>query len=1023
MPRYAELHCLSNFTFLRGASHPEELVEQAHKQGYSAIAITDECSLTGVVRAHEQASKLDIKLIIGSELQLEDGPKLVLLAKDRTGYSQLCRLITHARRNASKGHYRVYRSALEGTLQNCLALLLPKISEPPEVLHWFGQHFEERGWIALELVRDGYDAQRLQAAQRWQKLSGRPLLATGDVHMHRRGRRALQDLVTAIRLTTPIADLGYARMPNGERHLRSLKELAHLYPAELLEESGRVADLCHFSLNEVRYQYPDDVTPKNSTPPAYLRQLTEQGLKKRWPKGYPQKVRDQVEHELRLIAELKYESYFLTVWDIVRFARQQNILCQGRGSAANSAVCYCLGITEVDPSRMNLLFERFISKERDEPPDIDVDFEHERREEVIQYIYQKYGRHRTALTATVITYRSKSVLRDAGKALGLPLEQIESLISCISGWRSWGDIKAEYIREAGFDPDNPVIKKLLILCTELKGFPRHLSQHVGGFVITQGRLDDLVPIENASMPDRTVIQWEKSDLETLGLLKVDILALGMLSAIRRAFQMIQSFRGQQWSLATLPKEDPEVYHMIQKADTVGVFQIESRAQMSMLPRLRPNNYYDLVIEVAIVRPGPIQGDMVHPYLRRRQGKEPVSYPSDAVRDVLSRTLGIPIFQEQVIKLAMVAAGFTPGEADQLRRAMAAWKRRGGLEPYRIKLMNGMQQRGYSSDFFERLYKQILGFGEYGFPESHAASFALLTYVSSWLKCHEPAIFCAALINSQPMGFYRPAQLVRDAQDHGVEVAPVDINRSDWDCTLESGKDQHPILRLGLRLVSGLSHKGAQQLIERRAQTPFSSVEALAQRSQISQGDIKALAAADALASIAGHRHQASWDAAGIEQALPLLANTGFTEQQPDLLSPSDGQAVLSDYNHLGLTLRQHPLGLLRQALEQRRLLSAQQVADSTTGQIIRAAGLTLSRQRPGNGKAVFVTLEDETGNLNLVIWADLAERQRNILINAKLLGVVAEIQRADGVQHLMCRQLEDHSDLLGDLQFKSRNFH
>jgi len=1023
MPRYAELHCLSNFTFLRGASHPEELVQQACTQGYSAIAITDECSLSGVVRAHEQASKLDIKLIIGSELQLDDGPKLVLLVKDRIGYSQLCRLITHARRKASKGHYQVNRGDLKGSLQNCLALLLPKINEPPETLHWFGQNFKRNGWIALELLRDGLDEQRQQAAQRWHRLSGRPLLATGDVHMHRRGRRALQDLLTAIRLTTPIAELGYARLPNGERHLRSLEELANIYPLELLEESCTVADQCHFSLNEIRYQYPDDVTPEKSTPQDYLRQLTEQGLKNRWPKGHSKKVRDQIEHELQLIAELKYESYFLTVWDIVRFARDRNILCQGRGSAANSAVCYCLGITEVDPSRMNLLFERFISKERDEPPDIDVDFEHERREEVIQYIYQKYGRHRTALTATVITYRSKSVLRDAGKALGLPLEQVESLISSISGWRKWGDIKAEFIRDAGFDPDNPVIKKLLILCSELKGFPRHLSQHVGGFVITQGRLDDLVPIENTSMPERTIIQWEKNDLETLGFLKVDILALGMLSAIRRAFHMIQDFRGKQWSLATLPKEDPEVYRMIQKADTVGVFQIESRAQMSMLPRLRPNNYYDLVIEVAIVRPGPIQGDMVHPYLRRRQGKEPVDYPSNAVRDVLARTLGIPIFQEQVIKLAMVAAGFTPGEADQLRRAMAAWKRRGGLEPYRIKLMQGMQQRGYSSDFAERIYKQILGFGEYGFPESHAASFALLTYVSSWLKHHEPAIFCAALINSQPMGFYRPAQLVRDAQDHGVKVLPVDINQSHWDCTLERGNDQNPILRLGLRLVSGLSQKGAQQVLVQRKAGPFSSVEELARRSQLNQSDIKALAAADALTAISGHRHQASWDVAGIEPALPLLANTVIDEQQPDLLPPSAGQAVLSDYRHLGLTLRQHPLGLLRQALGQRQLLSAQQVADTATGQIIRTAGLTLSRQRPGNGKAVFVTLEDETGHLNLVIWADLAERQRDILINAKLLGVIAEIQRAEGVQHLMCRRLEDHSDLLGNLQFKSRNFH
>jgi len=803
-------------------------------------------------------------------------------------------------------------------------------------------------------------------------------------------------------------------------------------------------------------------------------------------------VRAQIEHELALIAELEYEAYFLTVWDMVRHAREQGILCQGRGSAANSAVLYCLGITEVDPARMNLLFERFISRERQEPPDIDVDFEHERREEVIQYVYRKYGRERAALAATVITYRSKSALRDAGKALGFSLEQIESLVAGVSGWRR-GEILPEYLAEAGFDPANLQIRRLLVLANELRGFPRHLSQHVGGFVIARGRLDELVPIENAAMPERTVIQWEKDDLESLGLLKVDVLGLGMLSAIRRAMAMIDEHRscrsvpcrsafsrrdhdqgcdqdnralkrrsynrvmnvepeekGRSFGLADIPPEDPAVYEMIQRADTIGVFQIESRAQMSMLPRLRPANFYDLVVEVAIVRPGPIQGDMVHPYLKRRQGKEPVSYPSEEVREVLERTLGVPIFQEQVIKLAMVAAGFSPGEADRLRRAMAAWRRRGGLEPHRQKLMEGMRERGYPTAFAERIYRQILGFGEYGFPESHAASFALLVYVSAWLKHYHPAAFCAALINSQPMGFYQPAQLVRDARDHGVEVRPVDVNRSEWDCTLEDpdenthcrsaflrrdsiqyralkrrsyndGVDASPgpSLRLGLRLVKGLSQTGAARIV---AAQPFGSVDDLARRAHLDRTDLDALAAADALVGLAGHRHAAAWQVAGVEAELPLLAGAGFDEVLPQLAAPSRGQAVLADYAHLGLTLREHPLALLREALRGRGLLSAREVAERVPGELVRAAGLVLIRQRPGKGRAVFVTLEDETGALNLLIWADLAERQRRVLLGAGLLGVVAEVQRAEGVQHLICRRLEDHSDLLGDLRFRSRDF-
>jgi len=1092
---YAELHCLSNFTFLRGASHPEELVERAHALGYRALAITDECSLSGVVRAHQRAGELGLQLIVGSEIRLDDGPCLVLLAASRAGYGQLCRLITQGRRRAGKGGYGLQRVDLEGRLSECLVLLPLPAEAAEDAVAWLSAQFAGHAWLAVELLRDGRDTERLQRSERLAEAYRLPRVASGDVHMHVRGRRALQDLLSAIRLNIPVARLGHARLPNGERHLRTLDDLRSLYPAALLDEALDVAARCTFSLDELRYQYPDDVTPPGLTPHSYLRQLTEQGIRRRWPGGCPARVREQIEHELALIAELGYEAYFLTVWDIVRYARQRGILCQGRGSAANSAVCYCLGITEVDPARMNLLFERFISRERNEPPDIDVDFEHQRREEVIQYIYAKYGRERAALAATVIRYRTRSAVRDVGKALGLGPEQLEALVAAVAAWRRYDEITAAHLAEAGFDPHNPALRRLRVLVNMLRGFPRHLSQHVGGFVIAAGRLDELVPIENASMPERTVIQWEKDDLEALGLLKVDVLALGMLSAIRRAIDLINGFQGPHGmpvatrclTVADIPAEDPAVYRMIQQADTIGVFQIESRAQMSMLPRLKPARFYDLVIEVAIVRPGPIQGDMVHPYLRRRQGLEAVDYPSEAVRSVLERTLGVPIFQEQVIKLAMVAAGFTPGEADQLRRAMAAWKRRGGLAPYEERLMAGMQARGYRREFAERVYRQILGFGDYGFPESHAASFALLVYVSAWLKYHHPAAFCAALLNSQPMGFYAPAQLVRDAREHGVEVLPVDVNHSAWNCTLEGrgpessrrsgcapessrrsgcarhrqtqpalrpgirdGKDvqdrqgQHqtraacnlsapdhrspvqentPALRLGLRLVRGLSQVAAERIAAARQAGVFSDVRDLNRRAQLNRGDLKALAAADALAGLAGHRHGAAWEVAGVEDAAPLAGLDRFREHVARLQTPSPGQAVLADYAQLGLSLRAHPLALIREQLRARGFLSSAEVAARAPGEIVRAAGLVLIRQRPGNGRAIFVTLEDEHGGFNLLVWADLAERQRRVLLGAQLLGVVAEIQRADGVQHLMCRHLEDHSDLLGGLAVVSRDFH
>ena len=779
---FAELHCLSNFSFLRGASHAEELVVRAEKLGYGALAITDECSLAGVVRAHEAAKEHGLHLIIGTQLRLVDGPKLVLLATDRIGYGNLSALITQGRRSAEKGEYRLARADLDDGVPGCLALLVPTTDKAASAdAAWLRERFAERAWIAVELHHGARDAERLAQLQTLSRVSGLPLVATNDVHMHVRGRRALQDVLTAVRVGVSVAQAGHALFPNGERHLRPIAKLARLYPPELLAESMAIAQRCTFSLDELRYEYPEEVVAPCETPVSWLRKLVEDGLRWRFGAGStPPSVRTLIERELALIAELRYEAYFLTVYDIVRHARSQGILCQGRGSAANSAVCYALGITEVDPARSTLLFERFISRERNEPPDIDVDFEHERREEVIQYIYEKYGRHRAALAATVICYRTKSAFRDVGKALGLDLAQVDRIAKNLT-LRDLGGGVPERLRESGFDPEAPTMRRLLALTQQLIGFPRHLSQHVGGFVISRGPLDRLVPIENASMADRSVIQWDKDDLDALGLLKIDVLALGMLSAIRRALDLLSAWHRKPLAMQDIPAEDPAVYAMLQRADTVGVFQIESRAQMSMLPRLKPEKFYDLVIEVAIVRPGPIQGGMVHPYLRRRQKLEEVTYPSKAVKAVLERTLGVPIFQEQVMQLAVVAAGFTPGEADGLRRSMAAWKRKGGLEHYERKLIDGMCERGYTEQFAQQIFQQIRGFGEYGFPESHAASFALLVYVSAWLKHHHPAAFCAALLNSQPMGFYSPSQLVQDAQRHGVEVRPVDVLVSGWDC--------------------------------------------------------------------------------------------------------------------------------------------------------------------------------------------------------------------------------------------------
>ncbi len=1023
IPACAELHCVSNFSFLRGASHPEELVRAAAAQGYRALALTDECSFAGLVRAHVAARDHGVQLIAGTELTLDDGMRLVLLADDLAAYRGIAALVTRARRRQPKGGYRVVRSDLEG-LAHGLAIWLPRGGDADAADGaWLAAHFGGRAWVGLGLFYSGRDRLLLQHARELATASGLPLTAAGDVHMHEHRRRALLDTVTAIRLGTTVMEAGERLFPNGERYLRPRTRLSRIYPRELLEESVRVAARCHFSLDELRYDYPRELVPAGRTPATHLRRLTEQGMRRRWPHGAPGKVRDLVEHELTLIAELGYEAFFLTVHDLVVFARGRGILCQGRGSAANSAVCYCLGITEVDPARMEMLFERFVSKERNEPPDIDVDFEHQRREEVIQYVYAKYGRERAALAATVITYKLRSAVRDVGKALGMASDQVDRLARNLYWWDGGGGIP-ERLREVGFDPANPLIRRLVALVGELLGAPRHLSQHVGGFVISDQPLSDLVPIENAAMPERTVIQWDKDDLEALGLLKVDCLCLGMLSAIRRSFDLIEDYHGERLTMAAIAPDDPATYAMIQKADTVGVFQIESRAQMAMLPRLRPRCYYDLVIEVAIIRPGPIQGEMVHPYLRRRNGEEAVSYPSEAVRGVLERTLGVPLFQEQVIKLATVAAGFTPGEADHLRRSMASWKRNGGLAHFRDKLIEGMRARGYEPAFAEQIYNQIQGFGEYGFPESHSASFALIAYVSAWLKCHHPAAFTAALLNSQPMGFYAPSQLVQDARRHGVEVRAADVTASDWDCTLEPGARGQPALRLGLRMIKGLREDAAARIVAARAAGGCSDVTALGRVAALDRGQLRALSRAGALARLAGNRHQANWAALGIEAPLPLLAATQVREATPLLTAPAEGEDIVADYASLGLTLGRHPLALLRDRLARRHCVPAARLADLQAGAAVRVAGLVVTRQRPGTATGVvFVTLEDESGSINLIVWSSLVESQRRELLHARLMGVEGELQRDGEVIHVIARRLHDWSALLGRLQAPSRDFH
>ncbi|EKE79400.1 error-prone DNA polymerase [Idiomarina xiamenensis] len=1034
---YSELHCLSNFSFLRGASHPHELVEQAMALGYRALAITDECSVAGVVRAYaalQQATPAKpFKLIIGSEFACPELGTVVLLAQHRRGYGQLCQLITQARQRAAKGHYRVTMADFDGQqLDDCLLLLLPQADLTAATLSQLQEHWQQRLWLLYERHYTACDAEAFRHLQGLHELTGVAVVAAGGVRMHCRERQPLLDTLTAIREHCVVEQAVAQMSANAERHLRSLQRLQNCYPARWLANTEIVSERCQFCLSELSYQYPSELVPEELTASEYLAQLCQQGAQKRYPEGVPASVQATLDKELTLVASLGYEYFFLTIYDIVQFAERQGILYQGRGSAANSVICYCLHITAVNPAQMQVLFERFLSKERNEPPDIDVDFEHQRREEVIQYIYQKYGRERAALAATVISYRLKSAFRDVGKALGFTEQQLQYFLRQIDRRDRQADWQQQLLQRVPSFAEHPRGRWLLELVQQIRGFPRHLSQHVGGFVISAGPLHHLVPIENAAMTERTVIQWDKDDLETLKLLKVDVLALGMLTALRKMLSGIAKRTGQTLALADIPAEDAAVYNMLQHADSIGIFQIESRAQMNMLPRLRPKTFYDLVIQIAIVRPGPIQGDMVHPYLRRRHGEEAVDYPSEEVAGVLTRTLGVPIFQEQVIKLAMVAAGFSGGEADQLRRAMASWKSTGKLRPFRDKLIDGMTTRGYPAEFAERLYQQICGFGEYGFPESHSASFANLAYASAWVKYHYPAEFYVGLLNSLPMGFYSASQLLQDARRHGIHLLPACINLSQWDYQVEVTAQQRLAIRLGLRQVKGVSRERMQQALQQRPAMGFQYRQQLLDAG-CSRHDIERLATADALTQLYGNRHQASWQTMGLsDEQLPLFALAEPSTERvqagdnrlTSLPAPDEMQDISADYRYLGATVRRHPLALLREQGRLHGCLSAHQLKSCRHQQVVTVAGLITCRQHPGTKTGVtFLTLEDETGNMNVVLWQTTARQFRLPYLTAKLLQVTGVFECQGEVRHIIAGRLMDLSDRLPVAQVRSRDFH
>ncbi|NRG16976.1 error-prone DNA polymerase [Rhizobiales bacterium] len=1043
---YAELCAATNFSFLRGASHPEEMVSRAAELGLAGIGICDRNSLAGVVRAHMAAKEAGLAFVVGCRLSFVDGtPGILAWPCDREAYGRLTRLLTVGNRRAPKGECHLALDDLLAWGEGMVLAPLPVPEEDaalPALLGRLTERFGKAVRLAVHLGYGAFDQRRLARLGKIAGAGGVPLMATNDVLYHVPGRRPLQDVITCIRLHETLETAGRKLQANAERHLKGEAEMLRLFreAPRAVAETMRVMREVDFSLDELRYEYPDESWGGRVDPQAELERLAREGARRRYPGGVPEKVSRAIDHELKLVAELEYAPYFLTVHDIVCFARSRGILCQGRGSAANSVVCFCLGITEVDPERADLLFERFISPERREPPDIDVDFEHERREEVIQYIYEKYGRERAGLAATVITYRSRSAVREVGKVFGLSEDVLSRISGTIWGWSSGGVAEKE-LKEAGLDPADARLASVARLSKEIIGFPRHLSQHVGGFVITRGRLDEVVPVMNAAMEDRTNIEWDKDDLESLGMLKIDVLALGMLTAVRKALDLLRDHYGEDYSVATIPPEEGQVYDMLCRADSVGVFQVESRAQMTMLPRLKPRNFYDLVIEVAIVRPGPIQGDMVHPYLRRRQGLEKVTYPKKELEEVLGKTKGVPLFQEQAMKIAIVAAGFTPGEADRLRRAMATFKRVGTIGTFQTKMIEGMIANGYERDFAERCFRQIEGFGEYGFPESHAASFALLVYASAWIKARYPDVFLAGLLNAQPLGFYAPAQLVRDAREHGVEVREVDINLSDWDATLEPGVRAagrlHPVhaemratvksdkaVRLGFRQVKGLRQEDMRRLVENRGRG-YDSVRDLWLRSNLSRSVIERLAEADAFRSLGLDRRAALWAAQGLEegstlQRLPLFdkAALGDLRKEPDADLPPmpPGEHVVADYRTLTLSLKAHPASFVRPKLDAMRVLRCEGLRTMRNNHWTSVAGLVLVRQRPGTASGViFMTIEDETGIANVVVWPKVFERFRAVVLGARFIRVSGKVQSDQGVIHVIANRLEDATPLLSAL--------
>ena len=1081
MIQYVELQCKSNFSFLEGASHAHELVEQAARLGYLGLAITDRNTLSGIVRAHTAARDLSFPFVVGSELHPEDGPPVVLWPQNRQGYGNLCKLLSVGRLRAEKGACRLSWHDIVACSDDCIAGFVPRLPDTPRIttpervstdplaplqvqpipidpwckagacfdtndlqnwslwLNQFRELFSDRGYLIASLHR-GVDDQVSLA--RWKLVSGDsrvPLLATGDCLYHVPERMLLQDCLAAIASGTTIDAMAASRPMNASYAMQSLAEIQRVFRdcSEALSATTEIMQRIDFSLQSLRYEYPLEASPTGVAPIDYLKQLTWQGAKERYPRGVPNSVIAMLKHEFSIIQDLRYEPYFLTVWDLVRFARSRNILCQGRGSAANSAVCFCLGVTSVDPSQYDLLFERFISRERNEAPDIDVDFEHQRREEVIQYVYEKYGRHRAGMTAAVTTYRLRSAVRDCGKAIGLSQDRIDSLAKIVEGRGGEESFESKCLA-AGIDPKSPIGARYHYLVQSLLGFPRHLSQHTGGMVMTQGALHELCPIENAAMPGRTIIQWDKNDLDELGILKVDCLALGMLSAIHRSLDLIEEHYQRPLTLATIPAADKAVYDMICEADTVGVFQIESRAQMSMLPRLRPRCFYDLVIEVAIVRPGPIQGQMVHPYLKARQSGIQPEYPNEAIAQVLRKTMGVPLFQEQAMRLAVVAAGFTPGEADQLRRAMAAWRRPGVIDKFKLKLIEGMRVNGLEEVFAERVFNQLRGFGEYGFPESHAASFALLVYASCWIKHHYPEVFCCAMLNSQPLGFYAPAQLIQDARRHGVEVLGPDVNASRWDCTLgneatalvpESANSRLPI-RLGLRMIRGLHEQDAQRIVAANERaSPFVDQTDLVRRAGLTQSTLSTLADAGALESLSGDRRAAYWQSLAQERkqiAMPLFdaSDMDHDEDIPKSLTRMTPlEEVYTDYETTGISLKGHPIGFYRGKLSQLRVTPANELTNVSNGRFIRVAGLILLRQRPGTAKGItFVTMEDETGSINLVIRPETWKHYYLLCKQSNAWLVHGILENRQGVIHVLVGRVEDLQTVIRPLDIQSRDF-